>query len=356
MDDLLPVNPSSDYVVLDKVSELLIQGRFKLYPISEADRTTHPPARRTIETKEKTQYLFTPASTLLISEPEEVKTFTNPAEAKSFIQSLGSDEAQLQTIVEELGLPKQSGKPDSDKLANVLSQHLATGKVVVIVSKPSGGPRPEKQEKIEHSQVGNRSVDLGPHGGLHNQNWDGVEANPEKFKTVRQVDMDNLSKEDATARSVFKRQGRNEEQIEQVLSSGNDFTAKELKQGDKIYGFDSQSNKYGAKKQDSMYWLDESGYQDVKSKYYKNGQWDKEGVKNHLALPCMNRADVIDVAEVTAPQTAMESTVGVAREQIAYTKGDYSTGMMGKIMPGGGKQITPDPSKTSAVTRLTGTP
>jgi len=30
--------------------------------------------------------------------------------------------------------------------------------------------------------------------------------------------------------------------------------------------------------------------------------------------------------------------------------------MLGKIMPGGGKQITPDASKTSAVTRLTGTP
>ncbi len=105
-----------------------------------------------------------------------------------------------------------------------------------------------------------------------------------------------------------------------------------------------------------MYWLDGTGYKDVKSKFYKNGRWDREGIKNHLALPCMNRADVIDVAEVTAPQQAVTSTVGKAREQIGYTRADYTTGMLGKIMPGGGKQITPDPARTSAVTRLTGTP
>ena len=70
----------------------------------------------------------------------------------------------------------------------------------------------------------------------------------------------------------------------------------------------------------------------------------------------MNRADVIDVAEVTKPQQAVLSTVGKAHEQIAYTKANYTTGMLGKIMPGGGTQIAPDPTKTSAVTRLKGTP
>ena len=84
--------------------------------------------------------------------------------------------------------------------------------------------------------------------------------------------------------------------------------------------------------------------------------WDKEGVKNHLALSCYNRADVIDTATVTQRQTAIQSTIGKATEQIGYTRGDYSTGMLGKIMPGGGAQITPDANAISTVSRLPGTP
>ena len=203
---------------------------------------------------------------------------------------------------------------------------------------------------------GFRAPTLGPHEGLHSQDWNSVKIKDDSFKTVKSVDMENLSAGDQAAKEMLLDQGRSEREIKQLLNSGNDFTGKELKRGDKLYGFDSQSNKYGAKKQESMYWLDDTGYRDVKAKFYKDGQWDKEGVKNHLALPCMNRADAIDMVEVTQPQTALQSTVGKAREQIAYTKSDSTTGMLGKIMPGGGKQITPDHTKTSAVTRGKGTP
>ncbi len=208
---------------------------------------------------------------------------------------------------------------------------------------------------------GNRPATLGPHDGqpfdgLHNQQWDNVDVKEDSFKTVKQVDMRNLSEDENTAKRALKTQGRSEEDIEQVIGSGNNFKAKPLQEGDKLYGFDTSTNKYGSKKQDSMYWLDEQGYQAMKKDYYIDGKWNKEGVKNYLSLPCMNRADVIDVATVTEDQQAIESTVGVAREQIGYTRDDYRTGMLGKIMPGGGKQITPDPSKTSAVTRLAGTP
>jgi len=192
--------------------------------------------------------------------------------------------------------------------------------------------------------------------GLHNQEWDDVAMKSESFKTVKPVDMDDLAKDEKVAVRTFRNQNRTEGEMEQVLSSGENFTTKNLKSGDKLYGFDSSTNKYGAKNQKSMYWLDEAGYQDLKSKYYKEGVWNKEGVKNHLALPCMNRADVIDVSKVTESHNGVESTVGVAREQVSYTKDNYSTDMMGKIMPGGGKQITPDSNKISSVTRLKGTP
>ena len=192
-----------------------------------------------------------------------------------------------------------------------------------------------------------------PHG-LHNQEWDNVDA--KDFKTRRPVDMENLPEADEAAKETLLDQGRSERDVKQLLSSGENFGTKQLQPGDKLYGFDSQANKYGAKNQKSMYWLDEAGYQDVKSKFYKDGVWDKEGVKNHLALPCYNRADVIDTATVTQSQTAIQSTIGKATEQIGYTRGDYSTGMLGKIMPGGGTQITPDANAISTVSRLSGTP
>jgi len=208
--------------------------------------------------------------------------------------------------------------------------------------------------KFQHKFA--RSKNTKPPQGLHNQEWDDVAMKSDSFKTVKPVDMDNLSKTDETAKEALLDQGKKDSQIKQLLSSGDDFTTKNLKSGDKLYGFDSSVNKYGAKNQKSMYWLDEAGYQDIKSRYYKNGVWNKEGVKNHLALPCMNRADVIDVSKVTESHNAVESTVGIAREQVAYTKDNYSTGMMGKIMPGGGKQITPDSTNIGPVARMKGTP
>ena len=133
-----------------------------------------------------------------------------------------------------------------------------------------------------------------------------------------------------------------------ALSSGDSFTTKELKQGDKLYGFNSAGR--GKDVKTSAYWLDEAGYQKVKSKYYNDGVWNKEGVKGYLALPCYNRADAIDVAEVTQNTTAVESKIGRATELIQYgNKNGSSTELIGKIMGGGGNQVTVNPSVVKAL-------
>lgn len=201
-----------------------------------------------------------------------------------------------------------------------------------------------------------RAPTPNPHPGLHNREWDEIDVPRDSFKPRRQVDMDNLSAQDKAVARQLRRQGRSEKKIAQVLRSGDDFRMKPLEPGGKLYGFDDLANRHGNKNPSSPYWLDEAGYQDVKSRFYKDGAWDREGVKNYLALPCSNRANVIDTATVAEPHTAVESTIGKATEQIAYTQDDYSTGMMGKIMPGGGTQVTPDTNAISQVSRLDGTP
>jgi len=175
--------------------------------------------------------------------------------------------------------------------------------------------------------------------GLHNQEWEKVKVKGESFKTVKSVDMEDLAEDEKIAKNVLLDQDWDGDKIEQVLNSGDNFTTKTLKPGDKLYGFDTAGREKNI--QNSAYWLDEAGYQDVKARYYKNGVWDKEGVKNSLALPCFNRASDITTVEVTETTTVIQSNIGKARELVQYTdKSGYSTGMLGKIMPGGGKQIT----------------
>ena len=213
----------------------------------------------------------------------------------------------------------------------------------------------EEAEMEKEQEIASRAFKPVEPKGLHNQTWDKVDVKKDSFNTRRQVDMNALSANEIAAIKVLERQGRNERDIKQLLSSGYDFEIIELQPGDKLYGFDSLSHAEG-KQQSSMYWTDETGYQNVKTRFCNNGAWDKEGIKNYLALPCYNRADAIDTAEVTQPQFAIRSQIGLATEQIGYSNSDYTTGMMGKIMPGGGSQITPRAQCLSPVSRMKGTP
>ncbi|WP_369985196.1 hypothetical protein [Thalassolituus sp.] len=178
--------------------------------------------------------------------------------------------------------------------------------------------------------------------GLHNQQLK-VEVKRGSFKTTREVDMDNLSESEAAAYDAMKNQGWSDDKIAEVLSSGDNFRIKELKAGDKLYGFGTQG--YSKDISTSAYWMDEKGFSDMKSQYLKDGEWDRESVKNSMALPCFNRANSIDIAEVTETHMVVESDIGVAREILQYSNDQgYSTGFTGKIMPGGGTQIAPNPS------------
>ena len=213
----------------------------------------------------------------------------------------------------------------------------------------------EEAEIAREQEIARQAFKPKESKGLHNQTWEKVDVKRGSFNTRRNIDLNSLSEQDELVKEALIEQGRNKRDIQQLLSSGDNFEIIELQLGAKLYGFDSLSHAEG-KPQSSMYWTDEVGYQDVKTRFCNHGDWDKEGIKNYLALPCYNRADTIDTAEVTQPQFAIRSKIGLATEQIAYTNSDYTTGMMGKIMPGGGSQITPNAQYLSSVSRLKDTP
>jgi len=155
--------------------------------------------------------------------------------------------------------------------------------------------------------------------------------------------MRNLSAEDKVARKAFKDQGWDKRKVTQILESGNSFTETPYQVGDKMYGFNTAGRLRNL--DNSAYLLDETGMNEVKEKYFRQGHWDKEGVKDYLALPCFNSASTIDVMEVITPTSGVQSRISKATELLRYDGADsYTTGTIGKIMGGGGTQVTLDTS------------
>ena len=68
---------------------------------------------------------------------------------------------------------------------------------------------------------------------------------------------------------------------------------------------------------------------------------DRQGVKNHLALPCYNRADGVVQGQVAATHLGVESTCGKATETVTYQAADGTVVPGAKALPGGGQQFTP---------------
>ena len=311
-------------------------------------------------------YHFVPATILLMSDPNPADvTFFGLNEwpqARKFLDTLALSDEQLAMMIDELTLRARPNR--TDRLKSLLAE-LTTGKIVIVrIYDDITPPKREGPEDLPVEEYIPKPYTLGPHeepgyvppenphAGLHNQEnlTPDFSTSAESFRTTRQVDMRNLSPEDKITREALLAQDWDEDKIEEILESGDNFTETPYQAGDKMYGFNTAGR--ARKLDNSAYLLDGAGMNDVKEKYFKQGHWDREGVKDYLALPCFNQASTIDVMEVTTPTTGIQSTIGKATELLRYDGTDgYTTGTIGKIMGGGGSQTTLD---TSALKLLPG--
>ena len=69
--------------------------------------------------------------------------------------------------------------------------------------------------------------------------------------------------------------------------------------------------------------------------------WDRQGVKNYLALSSCNRADGLVQAMVSEDHLGVKSTVGKATENVTYQAADGTVVPRALTLPGGGQQVTP---------------
>jgi len=232
-------------------------------------------------------------------------------QASEFLDTLALTDEQLAMMTGELKLSARANRTDRVKSLLV---GLTTGKIVIVrIYDDITPPKREGPEDLPVEEYTPKSYTLepheepgyvppeNPHAGLHNQEnlTPDFETSAESFRTTRQVDMRNLSPEDDVVEKALEKQGRDEDKVEQVLKSGDDFTETPYQVGDKMYGFNTAGR--ARKLDNSAYLLDEAGMNDMKEKYFKQGHWDKESVKDYLALPCFNQASTIDVMEVTQP-------------------------------------------------------
>ncbi|MCF6258056.1 MAG: hypothetical protein L3K25_17455 [Gammaproteobacteria bacterium] len=339
--------------------------RLRFYPLDpfaydfNNTRNNHYPVIRSAQDTASPgmEYHFVPATILLLSDPNPADvTFFGLEEwpqAREFLDSLTLSDEQLAMMIEELKLRAWPNR--ADRLKSLLMA-LTRGNVVIVrIYDDITPPRRRGPEDLPVEEYTPKPYTLGPHdepgyvpnphAGLHNQEelTPDHKTSAESFKPIREVDMDDLSEVDEITKEALTNQGWDDDKVKQVLKSGDGFTETPFKSGDKIYGFNTAGR---ARKLDtSAYLLDETGMADVKDKYFKQGHWDKEGVKNYLALPCFNGASQIDAMEVTMPTTGIQATIGKATELLRYDGADgYTTGTIGKIMGGGGKQITLDTS------------
>ncbi len=326
-----------------EASRLLLYQSYRVLPVIPPEISQVDAASRTLK-QDDVIYQIRHASVVLLEKPS-VKGFNSIDEARAFLQPFELDETRLGLLIQEGDRRARPDAWDRDRLIKKLAEQITEGKMLITrqpVVKPA---KVEEIVDITENDVGNRRAGLGPGpmDGLHNQEWDKVEVKDNSFKTTKEVDMDNLAEDEKTAVRALKKQGWDGKKIKQIVNSGNNFTTKQLQPGDKLYGFGTQGRQKNIK--NSAYWLDEGGFKNVQAKFYKKVQWDKEGVKNYLALPCYNRASDITSVEVTETTTVVQSRIVKARELVQYTdKSGYTTGMLGKIMPGGGTQITANPA------------
>lgn len=241
----------------------------------------------------------------------------------------------------ELGtLLKQLTKQLKQKAQFKQKRGRTNGHITHQIKRPDAAEVPSEVKLIENKDywLDDNSFTQSPHAGLHN--IDNLTPKSSEFETIRQVDLSNLSDKDRAAVEALKEQGWRAEKIIEILSSGEDsFQVSTINVGEKLYGFTTKG--WNKDIDTSAYWASESSFLNVKSKFFRNGKWDKEGVKNYLSLPCFNAANSIDIAEVTQNTNVVESTIGKATELIYYegVNGNNSS-LIPKVMDGGGQQIT----------------
>ena len=119
------------------LAELFCRGKLQAYKIDIPGPSSKDTEKRTITTGNKDRHTFTPASSLLISNPKEVIQFTDKKESAKYLNEISVDEGSLQQLVDELELTKSD---QNGELFELVADELASGALVIFLDKYTTPP------------------------------------------------------------------------------------------------------------------------------------------------------------------------------------------------------------------------
>lgn len=205
----------------------------------------------------------------------------------------------------------------------------------------SAAPVARRSSGVRRIPITGARLEAVPDGALHNRDWAKIDVKDFDARRPEGVDMNALSPADDSANRILHDAGYEAKKRQQILNSGHSFTPRPLARGERLYGVDSAD--YLGKDAGSPYWMDEAGFKDVESNFKHGEQWDRQGVKDYLALPCFNKADGLVEGVVAEDHVGVASTVGRATENVTYRAADGTLVPRALTLPGGGQQVTPAP-------------
>ena len=134
---------SNEKQLKEAVAALFSRGKIKAFKIDIPSLSEHAPEKRSVKDSNKNTHTFVPASSLLITNPREVKKFTNTTEANKYLKELSPNKVELQNLAKELDMP---AKVADDELLSLVAEGLASGTIVVVVDRYSAPPSSGAEE------------------------------------------------------------------------------------------------------------------------------------------------------------------------------------------------------------------
>lgn len=147
-----------------KVSNLMMQGKIRMYPVEIPDAAENPPENRVIKNSDDIIYRFMPTSALLMLKNATVKQFQSSSEAKAFISELNPSNEKLTTIASELKIEiPNTASINKEETITAVSAAMVAGSIVIIEDKISSSPAMNSKFIDAENTIGNKKPDLGPH-------------------------------------------------------------------------------------------------------------------------------------------------------------------------------------------------
>jgi len=131
---------SNEKQLKEAVAELFSRGKIKAFRVDIPSLSQHAPEKRSVKDSNKNTHTFVPASSLLITNPSEVKKFTDTTEATKYLKELSPNRVELQNLTKELDLPVTSADDEFAELLDLVAKGLAGGSIVVVVDRFSAPP------------------------------------------------------------------------------------------------------------------------------------------------------------------------------------------------------------------------